>query len=160
MRYKIGDFVCCDSKDNKIYCVVWTGEETWYIYYILRELENGKEDTLLADFVDSKFRRVRGLFFRKKIFYIYNFVSMRTFGKILWEIIKYILIMLLMCGPVLGIFLLGDFIVDLQVEFFQEGFSFWRFLFFVYFIFINSAYFFGDLVQDFALLFKKKKNEE
>lgn len=139
MRYKIGDYLHCDSKDKNKYCVIGTWEENWYIYYILLNIEANKEETLLADFVDKKFTKIRFGFFKRNLLYIYKFFKMRTLKKIIWEVVFYFFIVGAMFFPVALVFLGFDFAVNLKIEMFTE-YSLLRIMLYIWFVVVNCAY--------------------
>jgi hypothetical protein len=41
-------------------------------------IEADKEETLLAEFVDNQFKKIRFGFFKRNLLYIYNFFKMKT----------------------------------------------------------------------------------
>jgi hypothetical protein len=147
MRYKIGDYLHCDNKDKNKYCVIGTWEENWYIFYILLNIEADKEETLLAEFVDNQFKKIRFGFFKRNL--LYNFFKMKTIKKIIWDIILYILELIAFIAPVFLVFLGFDFVVNLEIDMFSENSSL-RVLLYIWFLYVNFA-----LVYDRTSGFKK-----
>ena len=80
MKYKDWDFLSCECKDNHKYCVIWRGEENWYEFYILRNIEKRSNETLLVDFVDKQFKKIN-MFFLKRLYLYFILLLFNTWKQ-------------------------------------------------------------------------------